>query len=145
VQERMARAFAAAGLDFAAHAVFLPWQPRAAFYGLMQEADVYLDTMGFSGYNTAMQAIECALPLVTYEGRFLRGRLASGILRHLGLDDMVATSDAEYVAQAVRLARDAGHWGRMHEALAARRASLYGDVSSVRALEDFFQRALSPG
>jgi predicted O-linked N-acetylglucosamine transferase (SPINDLY family) len=145
VKARMARAFAAAGLDFAAHAVFLPWQPRAAFHGLMQEADAFLDTMDFSGYNTAMQAIECALPLVAYEGRFLRGRLASGILRHLGLDAMVADSDDAYVAAAVRLVRDAAHWGEMHEGLQARRGALYGDLSSVRALEDFFQRALSPG
>jgi hypothetical protein len=33
----------------------------------------------------------------------------------------------------------------MHEGLQARRGALYGDLSSVRALEDFFQRALSPG
>jgi predicted O-linked N-acetylglucosamine transferase (SPINDLY family) len=144
VRARLARAFAAAGLDLGDFVAFLPWQNRAAFHGLMQEADVYLDTLGFSGYNTALQAIECGLPLVAYEGRFLRGRLASGILRHLGLDEMVATSDAEYVAQAVRLARDAAHWGAMHEALASRRARLYGDVSSVRALEAFFERALSP-
>jgi len=71
-------------------------------------------------------------------------RLAGGILGHLGVDEMVATGDAEYVAQAERLARDAAHWGAMHEALASRRPRLYGDVSSVRALEAFFERALSP-
>jgi predicted O-linked N-acetylglucosamine transferase (SPINDLY family) len=144
VRARLARAFSAAGLDLGDFVAFLPWQSRAAFYGLMQEADVYLDTLGFSGYNTALQAIECGLPLVAYEGRFLRGRLASGILRYLGLDEMVARSDAEYVAGAVRLARDAAHWGAMHEALASHRPRLYGDVSSVRALEAFFERALSP-
>jgi predicted O-linked N-acetylglucosamine transferase (SPINDLY family) len=144
VRARLARAFSAAGLDLGDFVVFLPWQNRAAFYGLMQEADVYLDTLGFSGYNTALQAIECGLPLVAYEGRFLRGRLASGILRHMGLDEMVARTDAEYVAGAVRLARDAGHWGAMQEALVSRRKMLYADVSSVRALEAFFERALSP-
>lgn len=35
-----------------------------------------LDILRFSGYNTAVQAIECGLPRVTREGRFLRGRLA---------------------------------------------------------------------
>jgi predicted O-linked N-acetylglucosamine transferase (SPINDLY family) len=144
VRARLARAFAQAGLDLGAYAVFLPWQSRAGFHGLMQEADVYLDTMGFSGYNTALQAIECGLPLVAYEGRFLRGRLASGILRHMGADEMVARDDAGFVAGAVRLARDAAHWGAMHEALASHRPRLYGDVSSVRALEAFFERALSP-
>jgi predicted O-linked N-acetylglucosamine transferase (SPINDLY family) len=143
VRQRLERSFAAAGLDIAAHAVFVPWLDRAAFYGLMREADVYLDTIGYSGFNTAMQAIECGLPIAAFEGRFLRGRLASGILRRMGLDELVATTDEAYVEIAVRLARDAAYWGALHERLEARRASLYGDTASVRALEAFFERALS--
>ena len=144
VRGRLERSFAAAGLDLAAYAVFIPWLNRAAFYGLMQEADVYLDTIGYSGFNTALQAVECSLPLVAYEGRFLRGRLASGILRHMGLDELVATSDEAYVELVVRLARDAAYWGAVRERLQARRGSLYADNASVRALEAFFERALSP-
>jgi protein O-GlcNAc transferase len=108
----------------------------------MREADVYLDTIGFSGYNTAMQAIECGLPVVAFEGGFLRGRLASGILRRLGLNELVATSESEYVDIAVRLARDAAYWGEMQARLEAARPSLYGDTASVRALEAFFEDAL---
>jgi hypothetical protein len=44
----------------------------------MKQARLYLDTIGFSGFNTAMLAVECGLPVVTREGRFMRGRLASG-------------------------------------------------------------------
>jgi len=139
---RLARAFAGAGLDLEAHARFLPWQNRAAFYGLMQEADVYLDTIGFSGYNTAMQAIENALPIVAYEGRFLRGRLTSGILRRMGLDDQVAGTEADYVQAVVKLARDAVHWGEVRERMIAARAGLYDDAAPVRALERFFEDAL---
>ena len=139
---RLARAFAGAGLDLEAHARFLPWQNRAAFYGLMQEADVYLDTIGFSGYNTAMQAIENALPVVAYEGRFLRGRLTSGILRRIGLDDQVAGTEADYVQAVVKLARDAVHWGEVRERMIAARAGLYDDAAPVRALERFFEDAL---
>ena len=38
-------------------------------------------TLGFSGFNTVMQAVECGLPVVTLRGEFLRGRLGSGIKR----------------------------------------------------------------
>jgi predicted O-linked N-acetylglucosamine transferase (SPINDLY family) len=142
LRERLARAFAGAGLDLEAHARFLPWQNRAAFYGLMQEADVYLDTLGFSGYNTAMQAIENALPVVAYEGRFLRGRLTSGILRHMGLDEQVAGAEADYVQAVVKLAQDAAHWGEVRGRMIAARAGLYDDAAPVRALEGFFEDAL---
>jgi predicted O-linked N-acetylglucosamine transferase (SPINDLY family) len=59
----------------------------------MKRADVFLDTIGFSGFNTAMQAAECALPIVTREGRFMRGRLASGMLRSMGMSDLVAADE----------------------------------------------------
>jgi predicted O-linked N-acetylglucosamine transferase (SPINDLY family) len=142
VRARMARAFAAAGLDLSEHAAFVPWQNRAAFFGLMRQADVYLDTLGFSGFNGALQAIECGLPVAAFEGKFLRGRLASGILRRMGLDELVADTPAQYVEIAVKLARDAAYWGAMRERIIASRAVLYGDTEPVRALERFFEDAV---
>jgi predicted O-linked N-acetylglucosamine transferase (SPINDLY family) len=142
LRERMARSFSAAGLDLQAHAVFVPWQSRPQFYGLLSQADVFLDTMGFSGFNTALQAIECGLPVAAYEGRFLRGRLASGILRRMGLDDLVAADDTAYVETAVRLAQDAAWWGSVRERMAAAAPALYGDAEPVRALEKFLEDAV---
>ncbi len=78
LRQRLERAFGNEGLDFGRYVTFLPWLTRAGFAGLMQRADVFLDTIGFSGFNTALQAIQCGLPVVTLQGRFLRGRLASG-------------------------------------------------------------------
>lgn len=137
VRARMARAFQAAGLDLARFAVFVPWQSRPAFLGLLQHADVFLDTLGFSGFNTALQAIEQGLPVLAWEGRFLRGRLASGVLRRMGLDELVAADEDAYVAGAVRLAREAAYWGEVRERMIAARSVLYGDVAPVRALEHF--------
>jgi predicted O-linked N-acetylglucosamine transferase (SPINDLY family) len=91
---RAARAgLSQAGLNFTDYGVFIPWQPRPSFYGLMKRATVFLDTIGFSGFNTAMQAVDCGLPIVTREGRFMRGRLASGILKRIGLHELIAASD----------------------------------------------------
>lgn len=142
LRTRLARSFAAAGLDLGSLAVFVPWQSRAQFYGLMAQADVFLDTMGFSGFNTALQAIESGLPVAAREGRFLRGRLASGLLRRMGMHELVADSDAAYVETVVRLAQDAAWWGEVRERMVATRARLYGDVEPVRALERFLEAAL---
>jgi hypothetical protein len=76
----------------------------------MKRADVFLDTIGFSGFNTVMQAVDCGLPVVTREGRFMRGRLGSAILDRMGLSDLVAKTENEYIDLAVKLAGDP-HYG----------------------------------
>lgn len=141
LRQRLEAAFRDAGLDPRAHLRFIPWLSPPAFHGLMRRADVYLDTIGFSGFNTAMQAVECGLPIVTREGRFMRGRFGSGILRRLGAPELVAASDEEYVALAAKLVLDRRFAADMRERIAARRATLFGDLAAVDALEGFIVRA----
>jgi predicted O-linked N-acetylglucosamine transferase (SPINDLY family) len=132
---RLHAAFAQAGLDPRAHLVLAPWLDRARFFGVLAQARVFLDTIGFSGFNTVMQAIECGLPVVTQRGEFLRGRLGSGLLEHLGLGDLVTEGDDAYVALALRLARDPQAHAAVRERLAAARPRMYGDREPIRALE----------
>jgi predicted O-linked N-acetylglucosamine transferase (SPINDLY family) len=126
-----------AGLDFERHARFLPWLPPGEFRALMARADLYLDTIGFSGFNTALQAVECGLPVVTREGRFMRGRLASGILKRIGLPELVAADESAYVELAVRLAGDSGD---LRTAIEAKRDVLFNDPAPVAALQEFLLR-----
>jgi protein O-GlcNAc transferase len=140
LQGRLESAFRTAGLDPNAYLVFIPWQPRPEFRRLLMRADVYLDTMGFSGFNTVMQAVECALPIVTLEGRFLRGRFGSGILRRMAMDEWVAGSVDAYVDLAVRLGAGTALRERMRAQIVASRNVLFGDVEAVRALETFLAR-----
>jgi predicted O-linked N-acetylglucosamine transferase (SPINDLY family) len=83
--------------------VFVKWLPRDLFYALLRESTVMLDTIGFSGFNTAMQAIENNTPVIAYEGNYLRGRLCSGILHELGMEKYVAHSPGEFIKLATEL------------------------------------------
>ena len=141
LRRRLELAFARDGLDFGDFGVFVPWLDRPSFYGLLQRADVLLDTIGFSGFNTAMQAVESALPIVTVEGRFLRGRLASGILKRMGLQELVASSPEEYVAVATRLARDGEYRKGIRRRIEASRHILFDDDAPIRAMETFLAEA----
>jgi predicted O-linked N-acetylglucosamine transferase (SPINDLY family) len=131
---RMAEAFHLAGLEPEQFLFWVPWLPRAAFLGLMQQADVYLDTIGFSGFNTLMQAVQVHLPAVTVEGRFMRGRLGSGILRRVGMPELIAETKAKYVDIAVTLAEDIAYRTRMRGRLLLAEKRAYGDVGAVEAL-----------
>ena len=117
---------------------FIPWQDRGTFYALMRKADVFLDTMGFSGFNTAMQAVECGLPIVTVEGRFMRGRFASAILRHIGLDELVAGNAADYADIVARVATDRNYRNALSARIEHRRTELFNDQGSLRYLEKLF-------
>ena len=138
---RLRDAFAHAQLELDEFVTFIPFQTQQSFYGLLKRADVYLDTIGFSGFNSAIQAVECGLPVVTREGRFLRGRLASGILKRIGLDELVARSENEYIELAVRLSQDSGFREQMRNRIEQNRAVLFEDESPIRALEDFLIEA----
>lgn len=140
LEARLSRAFRAAGLDFERHVAFLPWQNLESFRGVLAQSDLYLDTLGFSGFNTALQALECDLPIVGYEGRFLRGRFASGMLQHIGLPELVARSDAAYIELAVALANDAERRADLRRRIARQREALYEDPRPVAALEAFIER-----
>ena len=87
-----------------------------------------------------MQAVEAGLPIVTREGRFLRGRLAGGILRRIGLPELVVPSEDTYVELAVRLAKDLERRKALRRRIEANREQLYGDPAPVRALEEFLER-----
>jgi len=137
LRRRLENAYAQRGLDLDRFVTFLPWQPRPAFYGLLKRASVFLDTIGFSGFNTAMEAVECGLPIVTREGRFLRGRFASGILKRMGLSELVVESETDYVALAVRLCQDAGYHEYIRRRIEAQRHVLFEDVAPISAFEDF--------
>jgi protein O-GlcNAc transferase len=139
--QRLQGAFKAHGLSYERFVTFMPWQTPAGFLGWLRRGDVFLDTIGFSGFNTALQAVECGLPIVTRDGRFLRGRLASGILRRLGLQELVVPTEQAYVDLVVKLAQDSAYRQAVRSRIEGSRAALYQDRAPVRALEEFLVRA----
>ncbi|MDB5861467.1 MAG: putative O-linked N-acetylglucosamine transferase, family, partial [Ramlibacter sp.] len=138
--QRLRAAFTAAGLDFEACVLFVPWQSQAAFFGLLQRAHVFLDTVGFSGFNTVMQAIECGTPVVAWEGRFMRGRFASGVLRQMGLQEWVADSVDAYAQKVASLCADDAARAAVSKQIRERRGALYNDKGSVDALAAELER-----
>jgi protein O-GlcNAc transferase len=135
LEGRLRAAFAAGGLEFEEHVSVVPFLEHARFFGLMRRSTLLLDTPGFSGFNTALQGIECGLPVLAFEGDFMRGRLASGILRELDLPELVAGGPDDFVEKAVTLAKDTRRLKELRGKIMERRDALFRDVAPVRALE----------
>jgi protein O-GlcNAc transferase len=137
LHHRLASAFDAHGLSSERYVTFVPWLSKPRFHAMLARATLFLDTIGFSGFNTALHAVGRGLPIVAWQGRFMRGRLASGILERMGLRDLVVASHQDYVALAVRLATDAGYRAAMSGQIEQRSQVLFEDLEPVRALERF--------
>jgi protein O-GlcNAc transferase len=143
-QRRLKRAFAAAGLDADRHVVMLAPMNTADFLGVAQLCDVFLDSIGWSGYNSALESLACALPIVTWPSPLMRGRHAGAILRMLGITETIAASPEQYVDIAVRLAHDPAWRAALRARIAASRSSILADPAPVRALEDWLDALIRP-
>lgn len=74
--------------------------------GLVAAADVQLDTYPYGGWNTNLDALYLGVPIVTQEGCMSPSRWGANMLRTLGIQEGIATSEAEYVDWAIRFAQD---------------------------------------
>jgi protein O-GlcNAc transferase len=144
LRARITQEFKTAGLNVTDHVRFIRWLNFPEFHCLLRQADVMLDTIGFSGYNTAVQAMECGLPLVTREGRFLRGRLASGVLRRMGLQELIVQTKTDYVNLVVRLATDHDYRSHIRHEIEQRRSVLFDDQSAMGPFQDFLASVARP-
>jgi protein O-GlcNAc transferase len=134
---RAGNAFASAGLRAEDFLELQPWMRGADFRRFMRSADVYLDTIGFSGFNTVLQALGSGLPVITHRGEFMRGRFGSGILESLSAQPLIADTPDAYAEIAATIVTDAAarsHW-QAHFARAL--PQLYGDRGSVEAFQSF--------
>jgi protein O-GlcNAc transferase len=110
-------------------------QGYAAYLRVLQLSDVVLDSVPFNGYNTTLDALAMGTPVVTLAGKTLRDRFGFGLYKAIGLDELIADSEADYVGLAVRLASDAAFRASCRNRIAAGGDRLFDDISAVREME----------
>ena len=81
--------------------------------------DVSLDTFPYSGMTTTLESLLMGVPVVSIAQDRHASRVSLDILRHVGLEDMVASSESEFVLKATALASDAPRLARLRSTLRA--------------------------
>ena len=140
---RLTDAFRAAGLDPAAHLRFLPHLSPTEYQALNAIGDAALDTPGWSGGNTTLEALYQDLPVVTMPGRLMRASVSAGMLRLIGVDETIASDLDGYVEIASRLALEPEWRAAVVEKIRTHRARLENDMRSITAMETFFEEAVT--
>ncbi len=136
-RQRLSRVFEELGLNYQDYCIFLPRLDKNTFAGTAAIADVFLDSIAWSGCNSSLEAINYDIPIVTWPGELMRGRHSLAMLKMMGIEEMIAATKDEYVKIAVCLGQDAQYRQHISEQVAENKHKLYGDLEPIKALENF--------
>ena len=83
------------------------WYPSIhASLDAYNTVDIALDTFPYNGTTTTCEAFWMGVPVITLCGDRHAARVSASLLKTIGLEELVAESEEEYVEKAVALARD---------------------------------------
>jgi protein O-GlcNAc transferase len=136
---RLDDAFAKAGLSAADHVLFLRRMSGTEFDALTRRMHVMVDSLGWSGGNTTLAAIEAGIPLITCPGAFMRGRHSYAMFRMMDMPSAIAANTDDFVEKLITLGRSAEARHAMREELHQRKSTLYEDKSLIAALDGFLK------
>jgi predicted O-linked N-acetylglucosamine transferase (SPINDLY family) len=122
---------------------FLPRLPADRFLDLMAHFDVLLDPVHFGSGNTLYEAMLFGTPIVTWPGRFMRGRVVAAAYRQMGLADApIAETLEDYAPLAVTLGRNPGRREALRRDSQAAAGALLANTEAVAEFECFVEAAL---
>lgn len=133
----LAQHFQPFDVNTADRVIRLPQRGRRDFLATLAHSDLALDSFGFSGGNTSLDAFSVGLPVLTLPGPFMRGRQTMAMLQTLGAVPsaaLIARDASDYVLRAVALAGDDAARHALREQITASRAALFDDPAPVAAL-----------
>jgi protein O-GlcNAc transferase len=124
---------------------FLPRMSKKEYLSFLRVADVLLDTLHFSGGYTSLLSFACGVPVVTWPGTLMRGRLTLALYKQMGVLDCVANDVHSYIDIAFRLANDKMWADEVRTKIKARAGVLFEDNEVLHELESFFENAVQEG
>jgi predicted O-linked N-acetylglucosamine transferase (SPINDLY family) len=122
---------------------FLPLRARREYFEAYHRIDVSLDTFPYNGATTSLDATYMGVPVLTLLGETPVGRAGYSIASNLGLPELIATSEDDYVMAAVKLTQDLGRLSEFRADLRDRMAQspLMDAARFARNLETAYRKA----
>jgi protein O-GlcNAc transferase len=137
---RVSAALRQAGVD-ETRLQFVGLQPFADYLETYRRIDVALDPHPYGGGTTTCDALWMGVPVVSLAGGTAVSRAGSTLLSHIGLDELVAGDDEQYIELATALLREADRLRTLRNQLRARMESspLMNAPQFARGLEAAFR------
>ena len=100
-----------------------------------------MDSIGFSGFNTALLAIENNLPIVSLKNNSLKGNLANAILSRIELNELVAKDFDDYFKIILKLVNNKSYKNYIQSRIKDNIFKLYEDSKAINEFENFLIQA----
>ncbi|HTW93384.1 MAG TPA: tetratricopeptide repeat protein [Tepidisphaeraceae bacterium] len=99
--------------------------------------DIALDTFPYNGTTTTCEALWMGVPVITLAGKAHASRVGASLLHAVGLDDLIAQDEEDYLRVAAQLAADRARRAELRFALRPRMQSsqLMDPAGLARAVE----------
>lgn len=136
---RLERVFGEHGVDVRERVKVLPQVGHDDYLRINRACDAMLDTLHWSGGNTSLDALACALPIVTLPGAYMRGRQSAGMLALMNVPELVARDRADYLSIAGQLVRDDSWRRALSERIRSGQRHLFGVTIAIEALQKLLQ------
>jgi len=119
---------------------FVPSEDHLRLYG---QVDIGLDPFPYNGTTTTCEALWMGVPTITLDGETHRGRVGVSLMHQIGLPELIAATESEYVSIALSLARDWERLCTLRHALRGRMAAspLMDAPCTLRELESSYRTA----
>ena len=122
-QANLRRAAAERGVD-PDRLIFAPRMDSSADHlARHRAADLFLDTLPYNAHSTTCDALYAGLPVVTCTGTTFPGRVATSMLKAVGLPELVTSNIEDYEALALKLATDPALLSSIRRKLADNRST----------------------
>ncbi|WP_337442751.1 O-linked N-acetylglucosamine transferase, SPINDLY family protein [Chthoniobacter flavus] len=120
---------------------FVERAPRRGYLEYYQRLDIALDSFPYNGHTTSLDALWMGVPVVSRAGRGPLSRAGWSQLSNLGLPELVAFSEDDYIRIAVELAGDIPRLSELRATLRRRmEASVLMDaVRFTRQIEETYR------
>jgi predicted O-linked N-acetylglucosamine transferase (SPINDLY family) len=111
-----------AGID-PTRLVFADRPPKPQHLARASLADLALDTRLYNGHTTTIDMLWAGVPVVTLPGATFQARVSAGLLKAIGLPELIARDLDGYRTIALGLARDPAKLAALKAKLAANRTT----------------------
>ncbi len=107
-----------------------------------RDIDIMLDTSPYQGMTTTCEGLYMGIPVVTLVGSKFRERVGYSILKNIGLEELAAFSEEEYVQKAVGLAQNTDVLEALHKNLRSimQKSNLMDFHGYVKNMESLYER-----
>ena len=121
--------------------IFTKKLSREAYMAQYLYADLFLDTLPYNAGTTASDALWTGLPVLTLAGQSFAGRMATSLLKNVGLPELITHTPEQYEALAIELATNPERLIMLKDRLAVNRstAPLFDTASFTRHLESAYE------